>query len=90
MAMNTPVSPNSLASIKLNLPTLPTTNGGKWHEPNTVRYVEQTNPGTGDSLGKAADSGAQDIDAATCRGMDDIDAGIGAGEISANDPSHGQ
>ena len=26
--------------------------------------VEQTNPGTGDSLGKAADCGAEDIDAA--------------------------
>jgi betaine-aldehyde dehydrogenase len=57
--------PNSLASIKLNLPTRRGAYyGGKWHEPKTVRYVEQTNPGTGDSLGKAADSGAEDIDAA--------------------------
>ena len=54
--MNTPVSPNSLASIKLNLPTQRGAYyGGQWREPKAVRYVEQTNPGTGDSLGKAAD-----------------------------------
>jgi betaine-aldehyde dehydrogenase len=63
--MNTPVSPSSLASIKLNLPTQRGVfYGGKWHDPKGGRYVEQTNPGTGDSLGKAADAGADDIDAA--------------------------
>ena len=63
--MNTPVAPNSLASIKLNLPTQRGAYyGGKWHEPKTGRYMDQINPGTGESLGKAADTGAADIDAA--------------------------
>ena len=63
--MNTPVNPNSLASIKLNLPKQRGAYyGGKWHEPKGGRAIEQTNPGTGDSLGKAADCGTDDIDAA--------------------------
>src|SRR5882762_583745 len=63
--MNTPVTPNSLASIKLNLPIQRGAYyGGRWHEPKNGRYAEETNPGTGDSLGRAADSGAEDIDAA--------------------------
>jgi len=63
--MNTPVTPNSLAAIKLNLPIQRGAYyGGTWHEPKNGRYAEQTNPGTGDSLGRAADSGAEDIDAA--------------------------
>jgi betaine-aldehyde dehydrogenase len=63
--MNTPVAPNSLASIKLNLPTQRGAYyGGKWHEPKSGRSIDQINPGTGDSLGKAADCGAEDIDAA--------------------------
>ena len=63
--MNTPVNPNSLASIKLNLPKQRGAYyGGKWHEPKGGRSIEQTNPGTGDSLGKAADCGSDDIDAA--------------------------
>jgi len=63
--MNTPITPNSLASIKLNLPIQRGVYyGGRWHEPKSGRYAEQTNPGTGDSLGRAADSGAEDIDAA--------------------------
>jgi betaine-aldehyde dehydrogenase len=63
--MNTPVTPNSLASIKLNLPKQRGAYyGGRWHEPKSGRYAEQTNPGTGDSLGRAADSSAEDIDAA--------------------------
>ena len=63
--MNTPVAPNSLASIKLNLPTQRGAYyGGKWHEPKGGRAIEQTNPGTGASLGKAADCGKDDIDAA--------------------------
>ena len=63
--MNTSVSLNSLSSIKLNLPThRGAYYGGKWHEPKTGRYIEQTNPGTGDSLGEVADTGAEDIDAA--------------------------
>jgi betaine-aldehyde dehydrogenase len=63
--MNTPVAPNSLASIKLNLPAQRGAYyGGKWHEPKSGRSTDQINPGTGDSLGKAADCGAEDIDAA--------------------------
>ncbi len=63
--MNTPVSPASLSSIKLNLPTQRGVYyDGKWHEPKGGRYFETSNPGTGDSLGKAADSGADDVDAA--------------------------
>ena len=37
---------------------------GAWHEPKAGRFVESINPGTGQSLGKVADSGADDIDAA--------------------------
>src|SRR6476620_10359855 len=63
--MNTPVAPNALASIKLNLPAQRGAYyGGKWHEPKSGRSTDQINPGTGDSLGKAADCGAEDIDAA--------------------------
>src|SRR6201996_6877347 len=63
--MNTPVNPNSLASIKLNLPTQRGAYyGGQWHEPKGGKSVEQINPGTGQSLGSAADCGADDIDAA--------------------------
>jgi betaine-aldehyde dehydrogenase len=38
--------------------------GGAWHEPKSGRYGETINPGTGLSLGKVADAGAGDIDAA--------------------------
>jgi betaine-aldehyde dehydrogenase len=63
--MNTPVAPNSLASIKLNLPTRRGAYyGGKWHDPKAGRSTDQINPGTGESLGRAADCGADDIDAA--------------------------
>src|SRR5258708_7697742 len=63
--MNTPVTPNSLAAIKLNLPIQRGTYyGGSWHEPKNGRYAEQINPGTGDSLGRIADCSAEDIDAA--------------------------
>jgi betaine-aldehyde dehydrogenase len=63
--MNTPVAPNSLASIKLNLPKKRGAYyGGKWHEAKSGRTVDQINPGTGESLGAAADCGADDIDAA--------------------------
>jgi betaine-aldehyde dehydrogenase len=63
--MNTPVAPQSLKSIKLNLPTRRGAfYGGQWHEPKGGKSVEQINPGTGQSLGSAADCGAEDIDAA--------------------------
>ena len=38
--------------------------GGAWHEPQSGRYVETISPGTGLSLGKVADSTAEDVDAA--------------------------
>src|SRR5579859_527143 len=63
--MNTPVSPNALAAIKLRLPSQRGAYyGGRWHEPKSGRYAAQTNPGTAESLGKAADCGGADIDAA--------------------------
>src|SRR5438094_5456665 len=63
--MNTAFSPSSLASSKLNLPKQRGVYyDGKWHEPKAGRYVDTPNPGTGESLGKVAESGAEDIDAA--------------------------
>ena len=47
--MNSPVAPQSLASIKLNLPTQRGVYyGGKWHEPIGGRATDQINPGTGE------------------------------------------
>jgi betaine-aldehyde dehydrogenase len=63
--MNTPVAPASLAAIKLGLPAQRGAYyGGKWHEPKSGRTIDQINPGTGESLGRAADCSAEDIDAA--------------------------
>src|SRR5688572_13303209 len=38
--------------------------GGAWQPPRSGRYYELTSPGTGESLGRAADANADDIDAA--------------------------
>jgi betaine-aldehyde dehydrogenase len=38
--------------------------GGAWHEPKSGRHVDTINPGTGEALGRVADCGAADIDAA--------------------------
>jgi betaine-aldehyde dehydrogenase len=63
--MNTPVAPTSLAAIKLRLPAQRGAYyGGQWHEPKSGRATDQINPGTGESLGRAADCCADDIDAA--------------------------
>jgi betaine-aldehyde dehydrogenase len=63
--MNTPVALTSLAAIKLRLPAQRGAYyGGTWHEPKSGRTTDQINPGTGESLGRAADCGADDIDAA--------------------------
>src|SRR5262245_57840134 len=63
--MTTATVQNSLASIKLNLPkNRGAYYDGKWQEPKAGRYAETSNPGTGESLGKFADSGADDVDAA--------------------------
>jgi betaine-aldehyde dehydrogenase len=63
--MNSPVAPQSLASIKLNLPKRRGAYyGGKWHDPKGGKTIERISPGTGESLGQAAECGADDIDAA--------------------------
>src|SRR6516225_4461719 len=63
--MTTAVSPKAAAAQAV---VLPKNRGayyaGAWHEPKAGRFVESINPGTGKSLGKVADSGADDIDAA--------------------------
>src|SRR5215470_2527840 len=63
--MTTAVSPKAAAAQAV---VLPKNRGayyaGAWHEPKAGRFVESINPGTGQSLGKVADSGADDIDAA--------------------------
>src|SRR5438477_10764924 len=38
--------------------------GGAWHAPKSGREADSINPGTGESLGKAADGGAADAAAA--------------------------
>src|SRR6476646_1085514 len=38
--------------------------GGAWHAPKSGREADTINPGTGESLGRVADSGAADVDAA--------------------------
>jgi len=38
--------------------------GGAWHKPKSGRHVDVLNPGTGETLGQVADSGAADVDAA--------------------------
>jgi betaine-aldehyde dehydrogenase len=63
--MNTSVSPNAAATDAIALPkNRGAYYGGTWHEPKTGQYVETISPGTGLSLGKVAESGAADIDAA--------------------------
>jgi betaine-aldehyde dehydrogenase len=63
--MTTVVSPQSAAAAAMALPTnRGAYYGGAWHEPKSGRFVDTLNPGTGLSLGKVADAGAEDIDAA--------------------------
>ena len=38
--------------------------GGAWHAPRSGREADTINPGTGESLGRVADAGAADVDAA--------------------------
>src|SRR6202011_5797529 len=38
--------------------------GGAWHAPLSGREADTINPGTGEILGKVADAGAADVDAA--------------------------
>ena len=61
--MNVPVKPGQVPS--LNLPKhRGAYYGGAWHAPKSGREVDVINPGTGQSLGKVADCGADDIAAA--------------------------
>src|ERR1700754_693712 len=58
---------NALANIDttLKLPVNRTCYyGGTWHAPKAGREADTINPGTGESLGKVADAGAADVDAA--------------------------
>ena len=59
--MNAPVS----ITAALKLPDHRTCYyGGAWHAPKSGREADTINPGTGESLGRVADAGAADVDAA--------------------------
>src|SRR6202158_4918868 len=63
--MTTAVSPQAASKQAIVLPNnRGAYYGGAWHEPKSGRFVDTMNPGTGASLGKVADSSAEDIDAA--------------------------
>src|SRR6185312_8631639 len=65
--MTTAVLPQAASAQAVKLPkNRGTYYGGAWHEPKAGRFVDTISPGTGQSLGKVADSGAEDIDAADC------------------------
>ena len=56
--MTTAVSPQSASAQAVVLPkNRGAYYGGAWHEPKAGRFVDTINPGTGQSLGKVADSG---------------------------------
>jgi len=63
--MTTAVSPQAASAQAVVLPkNRGAYYGGAWHEPKAGRFVDTISPGTGQSLGKVADAGADDIDAA--------------------------
>ncbi|MGB7782195.1 MAG: aldehyde dehydrogenase family protein [Pseudolabrys sp.] len=63
--MTTVVSPQAASAQAVVLPkNRGAYYGGAWPEPKAGRFVETISPGTGQSLGKVAESGADDIDAA--------------------------
>ena len=63
--MNTMSSPQPAIPSKLTLPEhRDAYYGGRWHAPKDGRYVDTLNPGTGASLGRVADCGTADMDAA--------------------------
>jgi betaine-aldehyde dehydrogenase len=63
--MTTAVSPQTASAQAVVLPkNRGAYYGGAWHEPKAGRYADTINPGTGQSLGKVAEAGADDIDAA--------------------------
>src|SRR5258708_37612434 len=61
--MNAPVNVNITASLKLP-EHRSCYYGGAWHAPLSGREADTINPGTGETLGKGADAGAADVDAA--------------------------
>src|ERR1700754_5319618 len=62
--MNAP-EPFKQIGVSLNLPEhRGCYYGGGWHAPKAGREADTINPGTGESLGKVADAGAADVDAA--------------------------
>jgi betaine-aldehyde dehydrogenase len=63
--MNTAVPLKTMKAEPLQLPEQRDAfYGGQWHKPKSSRYADAINPGTGGSLGRVADCGADDIDAA--------------------------
>ena len=59
--MNAPVT----ITAKLTLPEHRSCYyGGAWHAPLSARGADTINPGTGETLGKVADAGTTDVDAA--------------------------
>jgi betaine-aldehyde dehydrogenase len=63
--MTTAVSPQAASAQAVLLPNnRGAYYGGAWHEPKSGRFADSMNPGTGLSLGKVADAGSEDIDAA--------------------------
>jgi betaine-aldehyde dehydrogenase len=63
--MTTAVSPQSVSAQAVVLPkNRGIYYGGAWHDPKAGRYADTISPGTGQSLGQVALSGAEDIDAA--------------------------
>ena len=63
--MTTAVSPQAISAQAVVLPkNRGVYYGGTWHEPRAGRYADTISPGTGQSLGKVAECGADDIDAA--------------------------
>ena len=59
--MNAPVNIDTTLKLPVNRTCY---YGGAWHAPKSGREVDTINPGTGESLGKVADAGAADVDAA--------------------------
>src|SRR4051812_41647055 len=68
--MNTPVSPQAATAQAqpYSANVLPKNRGayygGQWHDPIAGGYIDKISPGTGQSLGKVAEGGAADMDAA--------------------------
>ena len=63
--MTTAISPQAAAAQAVVLPNnRGAYYGGAWHEPKAGKFIETISPGTGLTLGKVAECGAGDIDAA--------------------------